>query len=101
MTGSYTLRLALASATYAEVQVRINNSNAPRPDFTTKRIGKDNAIARHGIQGLYLLYSINIREIQLVNDTNTIHLKKSRGGRPLIGVMYDYIRLEGPPLAKY
>ncbi|KAL2498175.1 Rhamnogalacturonate lyase family protein [Abeliophyllum distichum] len=99
-TGSYTLRLALASATYSEIQVRINNSNAPRPDFTTKRIGKDNAIARHGIHGLYLLYGINIRGIQLVNGTNTIYLKQSRGGRPLIGVMYDYIRLEGPPLAK-
>ncbi|KAL2456571.1 Rhamnogalacturonate lyase family protein [Forsythia ovata] len=81
-------------------EVCINNSNAPRSDFTTKWIGMDNAIARHGIHGLYLLYSINIRGIQLVNGTNTIYLKQSRGGHLLIGVMYDYIRLEGPHLAK-
>ncbi|KAL2520841.1 Rhamnogalacturonan endolyase [Forsythia ovata] len=84
-----------------KTKVRINNSNAPRPDFTTKHIGKDNAIARQQIHRFYLLYSINIRGIQLVNGTNTIYLKQSRGGCPLIGVMYDYICLERPLLAKF
>ncbi|CAA3005319.1 probable rhamnogalacturonate lyase B [Olea europaea subsp. europaea] len=97
--GSYTLQLALASATYAEIQVRINNPNAPAPYFTTMRIGKDNAIARHGIYGLYWLYSIKIQGIQFMNGTNTIYLKQSRGGRAFIGVMYDYIRLEAPKQA--
>ncbi|KAI3992970.1 hypothetical protein MKX01_009713 [Papaver californicum] len=48
-TGTYTLWLALASATYAELQVRINNENVYLPHFTTHLIGRDNAIARHGI----------------------------------------------------
>ncbi|KAK6125863.1 hypothetical protein DH2020_040389 [Rehmannia glutinosa] len=95
-TESYTLRLALASASLAEVQVRINNPNTRRPHFTTRRIGRDNAIARHGIHGRYWLYSVDVPGSQLVNGTNTIYLKQSRGSSPFIGVMYDYIRLEGP-----
>lgn len=63
------------------------------------RIGKDNAIARHGIYGLYWLYSIKIQGIQFMNGTNTIYLKQSRGGRAFVGVMYDYIRLEAPKQA--
>ncbi|KAE8706985.1 hypothetical protein F3Y22_tig00110387pilonHSYRG00509 [Hibiscus syriacus] len=35
-TGTYTLRLALAAASFAEVQVRFNDPNAVRPYFTTK-----------------------------------------------------------------
>ncbi|KAE8655850.1 Cinnamyl alcohol dehydrogenase 6 [Hibiscus syriacus] len=50
--GTYTLQLALAAASFAEVQVRFNDPNAVRPYFTTKRIGNDNAVARHGIHGL-------------------------------------------------
>ncbi|KAL2456569.1 4Fe-4S His(Cys)3-ligated-type domain-containing protein [Forsythia ovata] len=34
-----------------KTKVRNNNSNAPRPDFTTKQISKDNAIARQRIHG--------------------------------------------------
>ncbi|XAR73519.1 Rhamnogalacturonan endolyase [Bertholletia excelsa] len=95
--GTYTLRLALASAAMAELQVRINNPTRERPNFTTGRIGKDNAIARHGIHGLYWLYSVDIPSIELVKGTNTIYLRQSRGGGPFTGLMYDYIRLEGPP----
>ncbi|KAK6125848.1 hypothetical protein DH2020_040416 [Rehmannia glutinosa] len=95
-TESYTLRLALASASLAEVQVWINNPNTRRPHFTTRRIGRDNAIARHGIHGRYWLYSVDVSGSQLVNGKNTIYLKQSRGSSPFIGVMYDYIRLEGP-----
>ncbi|XAR73520.1 Rhamnogalacturonan endolyase [Bertholletia excelsa] len=95
--GTYTLRLALASATIAELQVRINNSTKEQPNFTTGQIGKDNAIARHGIHGLYWLYNVDIPANELVKGTNTIYLTQSRGGSPLVGLMYDYIRLEGPP----
>ncbi|KAL2498986.1 Rhamnogalacturonate lyase family protein [Abeliophyllum distichum] len=95
--GTYTLQIALASASYAEIQVRINNPNAPLPHFTTRLIGKDNAIARHGGHGLYSLYSVNVPGLQLVNGRNIIYLKKSRRGYPFSGAMYDYIRFEGPP----
>ncbi|KAL6221240.1 hypothetical protein ACLB2K_008992 [Fragaria x ananassa] len=95
--GNYTLQLALASATYAELQVRINHLNAERPLFSTGLIGDDNAIARHGIHGLYWFWSINVPSILLREGSNTIYLTQSRGGTsPFQGVMYDYIRLEGP-----
>ncbi|PIN05729.1 Rhamnogalacturonan endolyase [Handroanthus impetiginosus] len=96
-TGPYTLRLALASANLAELQIWINNPYIRQPHFTTGRIGRDNAIARHGIHGRYWLYSIDISGFQLVNGKNTIYLKQARGSNPFTGVMYDYIRLEGPP----
>ncbi|PIN23675.1 Rhamnogalacturonan endolyase [Handroanthus impetiginosus] len=98
-TGNYTLRLALASANFAEIQVWTNNPNPRRPIFTTGRIGRDNAIARHGIHGQYHLYSVNLSGFQLVNGRNTIYLKQARALGPFTGVLYDYIRLEGPPQA--
>ncbi|KAL3527466.1 hypothetical protein ACH5RR_012122 [Cinchona calisaya] len=95
-TGTYTLRLALASATLADVQVRVNNKNRRSPDFSTGLIGRDNAIARHGIHGLYQPFSFNIPGHKLVRGSNAIFLTQSRGGYPFNGVMYDYLRLEGP-----
>lgn len=99
--GWYTLRVALASATLAEIQININNENenenSSRPHFSTGKIGRDNAIARHGIHGLYNLYNVNILGSQLVEGRNTVYLRQSRGTYPFIGVMYDYIRLEGAP----
>lgn len=91
--GNYTLRVALASANDAELQVRINDQSGP-PNFSTGLIGKDNAIARHGIHGLYRLYSIVIPGFQLYEGRNTIFLTQSRGSGPFKGLMYDYIRLE-------
>ncbi|RZC87186.1 hypothetical protein C5167_042117 [Papaver somniferum] len=60
--GTYKVRLALASATDAELQikVRFNDENVFPPHFTTGLIGKDNAMARHGIHGLYWMYDINV-----------------------------------------
>ncbi|CAN1342755.1 Rhamnogalacturonate lyase, partial [Linum perenne] len=58
-SGDYTLQLALASAADAELVVRFNDRNPRRkPVFTTGLIGKDNAIARHGIHGLHWLFSL-------------------------------------------
>ncbi|KAL7143855.1 hypothetical protein ABFS83_08G219800 [Erythranthe nasuta] len=93
--GSYTLQLALASANGAEVQVRVNNPESAEV-FTTGGIGKDNTIARHGIHGRYHLYSIGIADTQLVVGNNTIFLTQTRKLSPFSGVMYDYLRLEGP-----
>lgn len=93
---NYTLRLALASATASEIQVRFNNPSSDRPLFTTGAVGKDNAIARHGIHGLYWLYGIDVPGSQLVEGKNTIYLTQARSDGPFQGVMYDYIRFEGP-----
>ncbi|CAK9156016.1 unnamed protein product [Ilex paraguariensis] len=93
---NYTLQLALASANEAELQVRINDGEAADPHFTTGVIGNDNAIARHGIHGLYWLFSVDVPGSILHNGNNTIYLKQSRGKIPWKGLMYDYIRLEGP-----
>ncbi|XP_059309412.1 probable rhamnogalacturonate lyase B isoform X2 [Lycium ferocissimum] len=95
-SSNYTLQLALASATEADLQIRINDENAKVPHFTTGSIGRDNAIARHGIHGLYRMYSIDVPSNLLAIGNNVIFLKQSRGSTPWSGVMYDYIRLEGP-----
>ncbi|EOA34562.1 hypothetical protein CARUB_v10022113mg [Capsella rubella] len=96
MRGSYTLQLALASAARAHLQVRVNNEYSTRPLFSTGYIGRDNAIARHGIHGIYRLYCINVPGRSLRTGTNTIYLRQAKGSGPFEGVMYDYIRLEEP-----
>ncbi|KAK9285801.1 hypothetical protein L1049_025002 [Liquidambar formosana] len=95
--GTYKLRLALAAASISELQVRFNDQHANPPHFTTGLIGKDNAIARHGIHGLYWLYHIDVPSSQLLTGSNTIFLTQSRTSGPFAGLMYDYIRFEGPP----
>ncbi|XP_051152861.1 uncharacterized protein LOC127266604 [Andrographis paniculata] len=95
--GSYTLRLALAAATVAHIQVRINNPNVAWPHFWTGKIGKDNAISRHGIRGEYWLFNIDICGCRLVNGENKLYLSQVKTDySPFNGVLYDYIRLEGP-----
>ncbi|KAI3685810.1 hypothetical protein L6452_35069 [Arctium lappa] len=96
--GTYKLRLALASAQVSDLQVRINDPNKDLPLFSTGIIGGDNAIARHGIHGLYWLFNIDISGTDLnSNGENTIYLTQEIEGSPFRGIMYDYIRLEGPP----
>ncbi|KAL3034576.1 hypothetical protein AAZX31_02G202300 [Glycine max] len=73
----YRLRLALASANISELQ--------------------DNAIARHGIHGLYWLFSIDVPGLLLEKSINIIFLTQTMASGPLVlfqGIMYDYIRLE-------
>ncbi|XP_024026666.1 rhamnogalacturonate lyase B [Morus notabilis] len=98
-SSTYKLRLALASATFSELQVRVNDPKANPPLFTSGLIGRDNSIARHGIHGLYRLYNVNIKGTRLVGGDNTIFLTQPRSSSPFQGIMYDYIRLEGPPSA--
>ncbi|CAN8328463.1 unnamed protein product [Cochlearia groenlandica] len=95
MEGSYTLQLALASAMRANLQVRFNTQFS-WPLFSTGDIGRDNAIARHGIHGVYRLYTINVPGRLLRTGTNTIYLRQAKATGPFEGLMYDYIRLEGP-----
>ncbi|KAG4154068.1 hypothetical protein ERO13_D03G034800v2 [Gossypium hirsutum] len=94
--GTYTLQMAIAAASFAEVEVRFNDPNSDRPHFTTRRIGYDNAVPRHGIHGLYRLYSIEVPGYRFRKGNNTIYLTQTRSDNPFEAVMYDYIRLEGP-----
>ncbi|KAG2319107.1 hypothetical protein Bca52824_012320 [Brassica carinata] len=94
-TGNYTLRIALAAANGADILVRVNEPSS-KPMFRTTLIGKDNAIARHGIHGLYKLFSIDVQRNLLKVGDNTIFLTQNRVTSIFSGVMYDYLRLEGP-----
>ncbi|CAH9135119.1 unnamed protein product [Cuscuta epithymum] len=95
-TGTYTLRIALAATNLARIEVLVNDPSQ-RPKFTTNGGGgRDNAIARHGIHGWYTLASYEFPGSELVNGDNAIYLRLARGGYRFNGVIYDYIRLEGP-----
>lgn len=77
----------------------MNDPKQDPPLFTTGVIGKDNAIARHGIHGLYWLFSIDVPGLLLEKSVNIIFLTQTMASGPLAlfqGIMYDYIRLEGP-----
>lgn len=54
-------------------------------------------IARHGIHGLLWSFSVDIPGSRFVEGRNTIYLTQTRAMGPFQGVLYDYIRLEGPP----
>lgn len=95
-TGNYKLRVALASATLSDLQVRFNDSNVNPPHFSTGIIGRDNTVARHGIHGLYWLYNIDVQSAWLLDGENIIFLTQARSTSPWQEVMYDYIRLEEP-----
>ncbi|KAK1276228.1 hypothetical protein QJS04_geneDACA005763 [Acorus gramineus] len=95
--ATYTLRVALASAVFSELQVRFNNMDATRAHFSTGLIGKDNAIARHGDHGIYWPFNISVQSAWLMEGENTIFLTQARGSGLFQGIMYDYIRFEGPP----
>lgn len=94
--GAYKLRIAIASATLASLQVRFNDPNVVPAHFETPRIGRDNSIARHGIHGLYWLFSVDVSSSWLVQGDNTLFLGQSKYGGVFTGIMYDYIRLEEP-----
>ncbi|KAE9587084.1 hypothetical protein Lal_00004402 [Lupinus albus] len=96
--STYKLRLALASATFSELQVRVNDPKVNHPLFSSGLIGRDNSIARHGIHGLYWLYNVDISGARFVEGDNIIFLTQARGNSPFLAIMYDYIRLEAPPI---
>ncbi|KAM7518487.1 hypothetical protein LguiB_017449 [Lonicera macranthoides] len=78
-------------------QVRINDPEVNPPIFSSGVIGWDNAIARHGIHGIYWLFNVDLHGAQLLEeDYNTIFLTQANSTSPFQGIMYDYIRLEGP-----
>ncbi|KAF9624125.1 hypothetical protein IFM89_008063 [Coptis chinensis] len=93
----YTLRVALASATVAELQVRVNDPKANPPLFSSGVIGKDNSIMVARIHGLYWLFNADVPGAQLVEGKNTVFLTQPQAHTSWQEIMYDYIRLEGPP----
>jgi rhamnogalacturonan endolyase len=80
--GTYTLRVALAAAHMSRIQVHVN--------------GGGNAIARHGIHGVQWDLEIPIRGYLLNRGQNVISITQPRAFSIFFGVMYDYVRLEGP-----
>lgn len=64
--------------------------------FQVLNLGADNAVCRHGIHGLYRLFSISISSSLFFKGDNCIFLNQARGGDALCGVLYDYVRLEAP-----
>ncbi|KAK4263052.1 hypothetical protein QN277_028528 [Acacia crassicarpa] len=97
-SGNYTLQVAIASANDAKLQVWFNDPRDVDPHFETARMGKDNAIARHGIHGLYSLISVEVPSDRFKKGNNIIYLKQSEASGSFQGVLYDYLRLERPPI---
>ncbi|KAI3846636.1 hypothetical protein MKW92_023811 [Papaver armeniacum] len=92
----YKLRVALASTIRAnrKYMPTIYHSIWKFPISQTGRACKDNAIARHGIHGLYLLFNVDVKSDWLKDGENTIFLSLFKGEGPFQGIMYDYIRFK-------
>jgi rhamnogalacturonan endolyase len=84
-----------ASEKITKVQVHVNDLNSTEPVFDTLQFGWENAIARHGIHGLYKLWTIGVDSKLLRVGQNIFFLtQRVTYGGPFIGTMYDYLRLE-------
>ena len=69
---------------------------SPLQLLTTLEIGDGNAIARHGIHGAQRSFEFPIMGRLLQEGENSISITQMRALGLFLGVMYDYIRLEGP-----
>ncbi|KAK1278800.1 hypothetical protein QJS04_geneDACA023550 [Acorus gramineus] len=95
-SGIYKLRLSVAASNHSDIQVRVNNPNSKRPLFEVANLGMDNTIGRHGIHGLYQLFSVDVPSALLIKGDNIVYLTQANAGNQFVGVLYDYIRLEAP-----
>ncbi|KAF7088578.1 hypothetical protein CFC21_091671 [Triticum aestivum] len=96
--GTYTLRVALAAAHAARLQFQVNGATRRVGGvFGTPAFGDGNAIARHGDHGTQWSLEFPISGRLLREGDNTIHITQTRANSIFLGVMYDYIRFEGPP----
>lgn len=77
--------------------MHVNDLNSSEPVFDTLQLGRENVTARHGIHGLYKLWTIDVDSKLLHVGQNTFFLtqRETKGG-PINGIMYDYLRLEAP-----
>ncbi|XP_044460522.1 probable rhamnogalacturonate lyase B [Mangifera indica] len=96
ISGIYKVRLSIASATRSDLKVYINYIDNGHLAFEEMNLGMDNTVCRHGIHGLYRLFSFDVSSVLLIKGDNSMFLTQARGGDPLCGVLYDYIRLEAP-----
>ncbi|KAF8706458.1 hypothetical protein HU200_030731 [Digitaria exilis] len=94
--GTYTLRIALAAAHMSRLQVQVNGGTRRGSVFTTPEFGDGNAIARHGIHGVQWSFEFLIKGYLLREGENSISITQTRALGLFLGVMYDYIRMEGP-----
>ena len=78
------------------LQLSVNKSDFRKSVFDTMQYGRDNAIARHGIHGLYKLWTIDVDPRLLVVGSNSFYLRQRKAFGPFTGVMYDYLHLEAP-----
>ncbi|KAM1008892.1 hypothetical protein ACFX2J_005242 [Malus domestica] len=99
-TGTHKFRLAIASATRSDLKVHVNAMDIEHLVIQVLNLGTDNAVCRHGVHGLYRLFSGDIPSTLLVKGDNSIFLSQARGGDALCGLFYDYLRLEAPETAK-
>ncbi|KAL6207132.1 hypothetical protein ACLB2K_024377 [Fragaria x ananassa] len=99
-TGTYQLRLSIASATRSDLEVHVNHMDTGHLVFQELNLGTDNTVCRHGVHGFYCLFSANFPSTLLVKGDNSIFLTQARGGDSLCGVLYDYLRLEAPATAE-
>ncbi|XP_028054819.1 uncharacterized protein LOC114259026 [Camellia sinensis] len=95
-SGSYKLRLAIASATHSDLTVYVNYMEVEHLVFQVTNLGTDNTVCRHGIHGLYRLFNIDVSSLLLIKGDNSIFLTQTKAGDALCGILYDYIRLEAP-----
>ncbi|XP_031262360.1 probable rhamnogalacturonate lyase B [Pistacia vera] len=96
ISGIYKVRLAIASATRSDLKVYVNYIDDGHLAFEEMNLGMDNTVCRHGIHGLYQLFSFDVSSVLLIKGDNSMFLTQARGGDALCGVLYDYIRLEAP-----
>jgi len=89
VSGTATLRLALASAQNAKLAIRVNGTVIDR--YLT---GADNAMIRAGIHGQYHLRDIPFNAAGLKPGRNVLTLSQEAGGNMQKSVMYDCLRLE-------
>ncbi|KAG9440115.1 hypothetical protein H6P81_020280 [Aristolochia fimbriata] len=95
--GTYKLRVAIAGAKKSSLEIHLNSEKS-RPLFQTGEFGDESVIPRHGIHGLYRLFSVDVQSGRLVTGANTIFLTLvTPCNSPWKGHLYDYIRLEAPP----
>ncbi|KAK1307718.1 hypothetical protein QJS10_CPA09g00741 [Acorus calamus] len=95
-SGIYKLRLSVAASNHSDIQVRVNNPKRERPLFEVADLGMDNTIGRHGIHGLYQLFSFDVPSALFIKGDNIVYLTQANAGNQFVGVLYDYIRLEAP-----
>ena len=90
-TGTGTLRIALAAAHNAVLNIGLNGQPIGR-----MRVNTDNAIIREGIHGQYSEWDFIFDASSLKSTGNTIafDLTATPNPNPAKGVMYDCIRLE-------